>query len=80
MRVRKSNFTIFVKIEYQASCMFDYLEIKEASGTSLALLCGDSLPSSIISSESTITIKFHSDGAQNMIGFSLIYFAMDGSK
>ncbi|XP_078085041.1 neuropilin-2a isoform X1 [Mustelus asterias] len=69
------NFNPHFELE-KHDCRYDYIEIRDGEGESADLLgkhCGNIAPSSIVSSGSTLYIKFVSDYAHQGAGFSLRY-------
>ncbi|XP_072434690.1 neuropilin-2-like isoform X2 [Chiloscyllium punctatum] len=69
------NFNPHFELE-KHDCRYDYIEIRDGDAESADLLgkhCGNIAPSSIISSGSSLYIKFVSDYAHQGAGFSLRY-------
>jgi len=63
------SFTAF-DVEFNPNnCVWDYVKVIDSDGTELAKLCGDSLPSPIISYGYKMTVVFHSDYIINKKGF-----------
>ena len=54
----------------------DYLQLYNGYGTEMLLskpLCGSTLPASVLSNTSVVTLKFHTDKQHEFTGFKLIY-------
>ena len=54
----------------------DYLQLYNGHGTEILLsepFCGSTIPSSLISNTSEVTLRFHSDKQKEFTGFKLIY-------
>ena len=65
----KLTFTDF-DVEHEDNCSYDYVQVFDTNGKSLAKLCGSGKPSPITSSGKTLKVKFHSDWYVNKKGFS----------
>ncbi|XP_070575419.1 tolloid-like protein 2 [Ptychodera flava] len=63
-------------LEFATESTFDYVEVHDGSdtqATSLGKYSGTSLPSPIISTSSSLYIKFRSDGSNQLRGFYAVY-------
>lgn len=62
------------ELERNPNCRYDYLEVHDGDGPQMPLLgkfCGDVVPAPVKSSQSTMYIKFYSDGLTPKRGFAL---------
>ncbi|KAJ8019615.1 Tolloid-like protein 1 [Holothuria leucospilota] len=62
----------FVAFEVEPDCDKDYVQIFEETPTTVAItekLCGDSVPSTVVSTGHQVLIAFHSDSSDNKAGF-----------
>lgn len=50
------------------------------SWTVRTLYCGESIPTILVSSSNTITLRFRSDNIENRRGFQVVYAAGTGEK
>ncbi|NXG41986.1 CUBN protein, partial [Psilopogon haemacephalus] len=74
------TFTSF-NLPFDYSCSRDYLEIYDNSTQQqLGRYCGRSVPPSLTSGGSTMTLFFVSDGSFSSGGFSANYISLDASK
>jgi len=74
---------VFLQIEPSHDCEYDSLEIYDGSrkvdSKRIAKLCGTtSLPQVVVSRESSVLIRFHSDFSVNFKGFRLDYTQSGG--
>nr|XP_018903909.1 PREDICTED: tolloid-like protein 1 isoform X1 [Bemisia tabaci] len=63
-------------LESEMDCTYDYLEIRDGSDLNAPLkgvFCGKYVPPPIVSSGSSLYVKFRSDSTNEMPGFSAIY-------
>ena len=62
-------------IEYQTSCIWDWVEIRDVPSNSSnqvgSKLCGETIPNPIPSTGNTLTVIFHSDEAGVRSGFKM---------
>ena len=62
-------------LEHDIACRYDWLEIRDGNSTTSDLLgsklCGSTTPHAIESTENTLTLVFHTDGANVRSGFML---------
>ena len=72
------QFTAF-NIETHSSCVYDWLEIRDGDSASSPLIgsrmCGTTIPGAIQSTGNSMTIRFHSDGANVRSGFKFGVYA-----
>ena len=78
----KLEFISF-NVEDNANCDYDYLMIFDGLTTDSLLtpqggLCGSTIPNSIVSTENTIVILFHTDSTGTEAGFLIRAMAYDG--
>lgn len=72
------NYCQFLQIEEANDCRYDYVEIFSGTGSqaeSLGRVCGNSLPSPVLSKAHKMMIKFHSDALIAKRGFKTRYNA-----
>ena len=70
------EFTAF-DVEYESSCSFDYLTIKNGDGTTLMeKTCGSSLPAAVTSTSNIVEIYFYTDGGTTKSGWRLTWRAV----
>lgn len=80
-------------LQSDAQCQQDYIQIYDGDSVTSPLLsndnnnsstggrlCGNTLPSTVLSSGQTLTIKFHSDGKVNRPGYMANWRAVTSSK
>ncbi|XP_031559878.1 tolloid-like protein 1 [Actinia tenebrosa] len=73
----------FLQIEEANDCRYDYVEIFSGTGgqaESIGRVCGNSLPSPVLSKAHKLMIKFHSDALIAKRGFKARYNAICGAK
>ena len=64
------------RLEYQPSCRFDYVEIRDGDGASSPLVgrfCGSIVPPPFISTGNTLSVTFVTDYSVNYDGFTMRY-------
>ncbi|CAG5895667.1 unnamed protein product [Menidia menidia] len=70
-------------LEYHANCNFDYVEIYDngtvQTGNKIGRYCGRSVPPSITSSDSQLTLLFVSDSSLATEGFSASYISINAT-
>ncbi|XP_056382549.1 ovochymase-2-like [Hyla sarda] len=64
-------------IEWDYSCDLDYLVIYSALGHLIGKFCGDVKPRPLLITNTSVTLKFHSDFQEYKTGFSLSYLAVE---
>ncbi|XP_034427678.1 cubilin [Hippoglossus hippoglossus] len=70
-------------LEYHSNCNFDYLEVYDngtvQSGTKIGRYCGRSVPPSITSTDSLLTLLFVTDSSLATEGFSASYVSINAT-
>ncbi|CAB1449409.1 unnamed protein product, partial [Pleuronectes platessa] len=70
-------------LEYHSNCNFDYLEVYDngtvQSGTKIGRYCGRSVPRSITSTDSLLTLLFVTDSSLGTEGFSASYVSINAT-
>ncbi|XP_060950209.1 cubilin [Limanda limanda] len=70
-------------LEYHSNCNFDYLEVYDngtvQSGTKIGRYCGRSVPPSITSTDSLLTLLFVTDSSLGTEGFSASYVSLNAT-
>ncbi|XP_059901037.1 cubilin [Gadus macrocephalus] len=70
-------------VEYDSSCQHDYLEVYDngtvQTGTKVGRYCGRSVPPSITSTDSLLTVLFVSDSTTATEGFSISYISINAT-
>ncbi|TRY89102.1 hypothetical protein DNTS_004573 [Danionella cerebrum] len=76
------SFTSFI-LEYHTNCAFDYVEVYDngtvGTGTLLGRFCGRSIPPSLTSTDSLMTVLLVSDVSLATEGFSASYVSLNAS-
>ncbi|XP_061094184.1 cubilin [Conger conger] len=75
------NFSL-LEIESHSSCVWDYVAVYDGPSEAsplLARVCGFSRPDPVTSTQSTISVRFRSDGSRNHKGFSARFSVLCGS-
>ncbi|XP_065362088.1 cubilin homolog [Calliphora vicina] len=70
-RQLKLEFTSF-HVENSSSCLDDYLDVRDGSGSfsdQIGQFCGHDLPSPLVSSKSTLLLRFVTDSKESSSGF-----------
>ncbi|XP_042238764.1 membrane frizzled-related protein-like [Homarus americanus] len=70
---------LFMSVEEQATCVFDYVTVENLNEPGQLLyggkICGSSLPAMMKTGSNHLRISFHSDGSYVFRGFKLFYHA-----
>ncbi|XP_072307339.1 cubilin [Eucyclogobius newberryi] len=77
------NFDSF-NLEYHSNCIRDYVELYDngtvETGTKLGRFCGRSVPPSVTSTDSLLTLLFVSDSSLSTEGFSARYVSINATS
>lgn len=68
------------EIEYERDCTYDYVEIFQGtddSTSSNGKLCGNVVPTDVVSSNEALLVRFRTDNTMNTKGFSASYVAIE---
>ncbi|EEC10901.1 hypothetical protein IscW_ISCW019698 [Ixodes scapularis] len=68
------------KLQYDYKCRYDYVKVFDgdsASGSQLGFFCGQELPKVIISTSSSLLIRFHTDRGTVHMGFVVAFSAVE---
>ena len=73
--VVRLTFNVF-KLEGGSNCRYDYVEIRDSTGSVMGKYCGSNGPFVVMSTGSSLYIRFKSDGTVKKKGFSASFSAI----